>query len=245
MRALKVLFIIGLAVPVVLGRMIPSNDDIGKVDIVTSVPRSMTYQGILKNADGEGIPDRFFDVTFRIFDAESDGTQLWSQAINVGTDANGMFKTELDNLNIPFDEDYWLELEVGGEILDPRQKLNMVGYAATADTADYAVDAQHATNSDNATHAVDATSLDGHSGSYYLDWDNLDNVPPDFADGIDDNSGGDITEVMAGSGLSGGGYSGSVTISIETEGITSSHLGPNSVGSGEIMENAVGNSEIV
>ena len=30
-----------------------------------------------------------------------------------------------------FDEDYWLELEIGGEILLPRQKLNMSAYAAS------------------------------------------------------------------------------------------------------------------
>jgi len=110
-----------------------------KADVITSVPRSMTYQGILKDGDGEGIPDSFFDVTFRLFDAESDGTMLWSQVINIGTDANGMFTAELTNLNIPFNEDCWLELEIGSEILDPRQRLTMVGYSARSDTADYAL----------------------------------------------------------------------------------------------------------
>jgi len=39
---------------------------------------------------------------------------------------------------LPFDVDYWLELEIDSEILDPRQKMGMVGYAAASDTADYA-----------------------------------------------------------------------------------------------------------
>ena len=115
------------------------NDGNLQTDIITSVPRSMTYQGILKDTDGEGIPDSFFDVTFRIFDAESDGTQMWSQVINVGTDGTGMFTAELTNMIIPFDVDYWLELEIDSEVLIPRQKLTMVGYAARADTADYAL----------------------------------------------------------------------------------------------------------
>jgi len=42
------------------------------------------------------------------------------------------------SVDLPFDEDYWLELEIDTEILDPRQKMTMVGYSAVSDTADYA-----------------------------------------------------------------------------------------------------------
>lgn len=47
----------------------------------------------------------------------------------------------MSDLNIPFDEDYWLELEINGQILDHHQKLNMVAYAAIADTASFAFSA--------------------------------------------------------------------------------------------------------
>ena len=106
--------------------------------VPASVPRSMTYQGVLKDGEGEPIPDSFFDITFRVFNVPNGGTQLWSQVIGINTDAEGIFSAQLTNVNIPFNEDYWLELVIGGEILDPRQKLNMVGYAAVADTANYA-----------------------------------------------------------------------------------------------------------
>jgi len=43
-------------------------------------------------------------------------------------------------------------------------------------------------------------------------WGKLTNVPAGFADGTDADSGGDITEVKAGTGLKGGGASGSVAV---------------------------------
>jgi len=54
-----------------------------------------------------------------------------------------------------------------------------------------------------------------------------------------------ITSVTAGSGLTGGGSIGAITVSIATSGVTSSHLAPNSVGSSEIATGAVGALEVL
>jgi len=61
---------------------------------------------------------------------------------------------------------------------------------------------------------LDADLLDGQDGSYYNNWNNLTGVPPGFADGVDNDSGGDITSVYSGDGLEGGGSSGSVTLEL-------------------------------
>lgn len=106
-------------------------------NIITSVPRAMSYQGILKDSDGDPVADSVYSVTFRIYDAESAGTSEWSEILPCTTSA-GYFTALFGDVNIPFDEDYWLELEVNGEILTPRQKIAMVGYSARADTSDYA-----------------------------------------------------------------------------------------------------------
>lgn len=56
----------------------------------------------------------------------------------------------------------------------------------------------------------------------------------------DSDSGGDITEVIAGSGISvSGGTSGTVTVSIPTSGITSTHIGPSAVGTSEVANGSL------
>jgi hypothetical protein len=125
----------------------------GGTDVVLTVPRTMAYQGVLRDADGERVPVSFFDVTFRIFSHESGGTEIWSQAASETTDAEGCFTATLINLNLPFDQDYWLEMEIDGQVLSPRQKLAMAPYAAASDTAEFATNAIF---SDTAEYARDA-----------------------------------------------------------------------------------------
>jgi hypothetical protein len=54
-----------------------------------------------------------------------------------------------------------------------------------------------------------------------------------------------ITSITAGSGLTGGGSSGTVTLNIGTGQVTASHLGANSVGASELASSSVYSSDIV
>jgi hypothetical protein len=138
------LFILLVALPLVFGpkKCLGAENVNGNeqdVDAITSVSRTMTYQGILTDSDGNPISGESRTITFRLFDSITGGTLLWNQTTPITTDGNGYFSANLGNLSLPFDEDYFLELQIQGEQpMTPRQMMGMSGFAARADTSQYA-----------------------------------------------------------------------------------------------------------
>lgn len=118
-----------------------TNNSVLADNVTTSIPRNMTYQGILKNSAGEPVTDTTINIIFRLYDDSTDGVLEWHEIIEVNIDSGGYFDAVLNNLNLPFDEDYYLELEISGDSqpLTPRQKLSMSAYSAFADTCLYAI----------------------------------------------------------------------------------------------------------
>ncbi len=96
---------------------------------------AITYQGQLKQ---DGIPvDGTANFVFRLFDAETGGTQVGSSAVRNGVAVvNGLFTVELDFGIEVFDGSArWLQTSVNGVPLSPRQSLMPTPYAVTASTA--------------------------------------------------------------------------------------------------------------
>jgi len=110
----------------------------GVAILFAQIPRTINYQGKLTNTIGVAI-NGSYSLTFRIFDVESGGTALWSETHFSVPITKGMFSVILGSetaLNLPFDDQYWIEIAVNGEVLSPRQPLTSVCYSFHAKVAD-------------------------------------------------------------------------------------------------------------
>jgi len=92
---------------------------------------TLSYQGRLTDATGTPVPDGTRPATFRIFDAETGGTELWAETISA-TVSGGVISVILGNstpIDLKFDQQYWLEVQIEGQTLQPRVKLTSAPYA--------------------------------------------------------------------------------------------------------------------
>ena len=105
---------------------------------VPDVPHKINYQGYHTDAAGNPITGDL-DMTFRIYDSPTGGTQLWSETQTSVRVENGLFNVILGSVNpipgdvFPIDGSRWLETEVEGQIHTPRKEIVSVAYAFKAD----------------------------------------------------------------------------------------------------------------
>ncbi len=102
------------------------------------VPDTMAYHGTLSDASGQPL-DATVEVTFRLYDASSGGSEAWSETHTIDVNA-GDFTAVLGETS-PFasvfdGSDYWLEITIDGETLSPRTPVDSVPYAFRAGKAD-------------------------------------------------------------------------------------------------------------
>lgn len=158
-----------------------------------------TYQGVL--SDGGAPASGAFDFRFFLYDADAGGSQVGSEVlIEALTVTDGRITTQLDFGDVFDGTALWLEVGVRDSgttgayiVLSPRQELTAAPFsqhAQTAETAGHATTAGSAATAGHATTAGDADTLGGQSGTFYLTWSNLENVPQGLDDGDDDTLAG-------------------------------------------------------
>jgi len=102
---------------------------------LAQIPKTISYQGILKNADGTSVTDGTYSITFKLYDISTEGTPLWTEKQSLTVNA-GIFNHILGSINpleIPFDKQYWLGIIIGDGIeLKPRMKLASSAYSLNA-----------------------------------------------------------------------------------------------------------------
>lgn len=99
------------------------------------IPREMSYQGVLAEADGSPASDGNYSMTFSLYDTDTGGAPLWQEAKVVMVE-DGVFNVILGDvtpLALGFDEGYWLGIQVGADPeLEPRVKLTASAYSLNA-----------------------------------------------------------------------------------------------------------------
>jgi len=161
-----------------------------------AVPAQFTHQGRLLDADGLPL-EGDTTITFRITAAESGGDSLWEEALSVEL-SSGFYSVILgtDEDANPLDSEVfsqapvWLELQLDGEpAMFPRSAIQAVPYANMAQVAEE-VDGGPVNASDISVGGTPVINDDGEwiGPTPSIDWSDIEGIPADFADGVDDDT---------------------------------------------------------
>lgn len=185
------------------------------------VGTAFTYQGQLRES---GQPaNGLYDLQVCLYDTPGGAIPLACAPEAPDSPVeNGAFGLLLDFGSVPFNgQARYLELRVrpgastsGFTILAPRQQVRPAPEAIRASNASAAP------------------------------WSGLTGVPNGLADGIDNDSGGTVSAVTAGAGLSGGTITGSGTLSIAPGGVTNAMVASGAIGAAQIAPGAIGSTQI-
>ena len=71
---------------------------------------SLSVQGSLQNFNGTAVDNGVYDITFKLYTTDAGGTPIWSevQSVNLIGGVYSVLLGEVNPLNVPFDQTYWV-----------------------------------------------------------------------------------------------------------------------------------------
>jgi len=144
------------------------NGSLHPLELSRFVVDQLSYQGYLADASDSLAVTATLTMTFRLYDSETKGAELWSETHPAVEVENGLFQVLLGSVTAfstgLFDgSTLWLQTEVGPEALTPRKPLVSVAYSQKAEKADHAATADFATDAQQAVRADTADYVPGVS----------------------------------------------------------------------------------
>ncbi len=108
--------------------------------VQAEMPYTLSYQGVLKDEDGNPVPTDEYSMDFTLYDTPTGGEPYWSETNNVKV-KDGIFSVILGKVSslseVSFDTPYWLGIGLSGSTqMTPRIELTAAPYAFHAATAD-------------------------------------------------------------------------------------------------------------
>lgn len=97
---------------------------------LAAVPERITYQGNLRESGILVTGSR--SMTFRLYDAATGGTLLWTSPATPVSISTGVFRAVLEPAGVNWENARWLEVAVAGTVLSPREELTSAPFAANA-----------------------------------------------------------------------------------------------------------------
>ena len=146
-------------------------------------------------------------IAFALYDREAGGTAVWQEAREVVVDEGALYtdlgSTEALDASVFDGKKLWLEVKLDDVTMEPRIAIDSVPYAVRAGVADTVGDLA----ADDVQKRVTGTCTTGNF-IIGVNPDGTVTCAPDLS------GSGDVTAVLAGTGLQGGGTSGELTLSL-------------------------------
>ncbi len=198
------------------------------------IPKTMNLQGVLTNTGGELLENGDYEITFAIYDELVGGSALWQeqQTIPVQDGLFGVTLGKTNPLNIEFNIALWIGMTISGESeLVPRIELTASPYSLNAQSvADSTITAAKIAEGAMVRSINGKTDGINFAAGPNIQISETGNTFVVSAVGVGSGD-GDVTAVLPGDGMAGGGTEGELTLGIADDGVTA-----NKIAEGELLK---------